>query len=311
MFPLVVQGQLAGVLGFYASEKDVFDTDEQQLLIEIAGDISFAMSHLQNEENERRLREKNIELRATSEAKDRFLASMSHELRTPLNAILGYTGTLLMRLPGELNEEQERQLQTVANSGRHLLSLINDLLDLAKVESGRTGMNPRYLACREVIEEVATLLQPLVKRKNIELELNVPTTELDVYADRRALSQILINLGNNAIKFTDQGGRISFEAERVMIDGQNYCEIRVVDTGCGIRPEDQHALFQAFSQLDQVSDHPIEGTGLGLYLSKRLAVMQHGNISFESEYGRGSTFKLILPEHHNSLSMSEDLAGSD
>lgn len=309
MFPLVVQGQLVGVLGIYASEKEVFDTDEQQLLIEIAGDISFAMSHLQNEESERRLREKNLELRATSEAKDRFLASMSHELRTPLNAILGYTGTLLMRLPGELNEEQERQLQTVANSGRHLLSLINDLLDLAKVESGRTGMNPRYLACREVIEEVATLLQPLVKRKNIELELNVPTTELDVYADRRALSQILINLGNNAIKFTDQGGRISFEAERIAIDGQHYCEIRVVDTGCGIRPADQSALFQAFSQLDQ-ADHPIEGTGLGLYLSKRLAVMQNGNISFESEYGRGSTFKLILPEHHNSLSMSEDMAGS-
>ncbi|GGA41600.1 response regulator [Dyella nitratireducens] len=307
MFPLVIQGKLVGVLGFYASEQDVFDTDEQQLLIEIASDISFAMSHFQNEENERRLREKNIELRATSEAKDRFLASMSHELRTPLNAILGYTGCLLTRLPGELNQEQESQLQTVESSGRHLLSLVNDLLDLAKIEAGRTGLNMRYLPCKEVIEEVATLLQPLVKRKNISLELHLPAADLDVYADRRALSQILINLGNNAIKFTDQGGRISFEAERTMVDGLYCCEIRVADTGCGIRPEDQDALFQAFSQIDQASEHPIEGTGLGLYLSKRLAVMQNGSISFESEYGRGSTFKLILPEHHSAMPVTGEL----
>ncbi|GLQ89817.1 GAF domain-containing protein [Dyella flagellata] len=298
MFPLTVQGRLVGVLGFYASEEDVFDTDEIQLLVEIASDISFAMIHLQNEENERRLREKNIELRATSEAKDRFLASMSHELRTPLNAILGYTGTLLMRLPGELNEEQEKQLQTVESSGKHLLSLINDLLDLAKIESGRTGLNMRYLSCKEIIEEVATLLHPLVKRKNISLELKFPPTELDAYADRRAFSQILINLANNAIKFTEQGGKISIEAERTMVDGVFCCEIRVVDTGCGIRPEDQKALFQAFSQVDQATDHPVEGTGLGLYLSKRLAAMQDGSISFESEYGRGSTFKLLLPERH-------------
>ncbi|GLQ91513.1 GAF domain-containing protein [Dyella acidisoli] len=307
MFPLVIQDKLVGVLGFYASEKDAFDTDEKQLLIEIASDISFAMSHLQNEENERRLREKNIELRAMSEAKDRFLASMSHELRTPLNAILGYTGCLLTRLPGELNQEQESQLQTVESSASHLLSLVNDLLDLAKIESGRTELNMRYLPCKEVIEEVTSLLHPLVKRKNISLELHLQSTELDVYADRRALSQILINLGNNAIKFTDHGGRISFEAERIMIDGLFCCEIRVADTGCGIRPEDQNALFQAFSQIDQASEHPIEGTGLGLYLSKRLASMQNGSISFESEYGRGSTFKLILPEHHSTMSVSSEL----
>ncbi|RUL78910.1 GAF domain-containing protein [Dyella choica] len=298
MFPLAVHGQLVGVLGFYAFEENVFDTDEKQLLVEIASDISFAMNHLQNEENERRLHDKNIELRVTSEAKDRFLASMSHELRTPLNAILGYTGTLLMRLPGELNAEQEGQLQTVESSAKHLLSLINDLLDLAKIESGHPELNMRYLSCKEVIEEVATLLHPLVKRKSISLELKLPSAELDIYADRRALSQILINLGNNAIKFTEQGGRISFAAERTMIDGQYCCEIRVADTGCGIRPEDQNALFQAFSQVDQLPDHPIEGTGLGLYLSKRLAVMQNGSIRFESEVGRGSTFKLILPERH-------------
>ncbi len=155
---------------------------------------------------ERTLQEKNLELENASLAKDRFLASMSHELRTPLNAILGFTGTLLMKLPGPLTPDQEKQLRTVQASARHLLSLINDLLDLAKIESGKVELNLEPVVCQGVVQEVAAALRPLAEGKGLEFEAAVPAPELAVRADRRALSQILLNLTNNAIKFTEKGG---------------------------------------------------------------------------------------------------------
>jgi protein-histidine pros-kinase len=240
---------------------------------------------------ERTLQEKNEELERASRAKDRFLASMSHELRTPLNAIIGFTGTLLMRLPGPLTGDQEKQLKTVQGSARHLLSLINDLLDLARIESGKVEVRLEPLVCQEVIAEVSATLRPLAEAKGLAFEVQAPDRALSVRGDRRVLSQILINLAGNAIKFTDRG-RVRMNLRRP--EAGSGVEIRVEDTGRGIRPEDQQRLFQAFAQVEDPSAHPSEGTGLGLYLSKRLAELIGGRIRFESEYGRGTAFILAL-----------------
>jgi protein-histidine pros-kinase len=239
------------------------------------------------------LQEKNLELENASLAKDRFLASMSHELRTPLNAILGFTGTLLMKLPGPLTPDQEKQLRTVQAGARQLLSLINDLLDLAKIESGRVELNLEAVACQGVVQEVATALRPLAEAKSLEFEATVSPPELAVRADRRALSQILLNLTNNAIKFTEKG-RV-----RLLVDGHNengrkVVEFHVSDTGIGIGTENQARLFQAFKQVEAPRRLRQEGTGLGLHLSRKLAELLGGQITLQSKFGKGSTFTLVL-----------------
>jgi PAS domain S-box-containing protein len=244
---------------------------------------------------ERALQEKNAELERASRTKDQFLASMSHELRTPLNAVIGFTGTLLMKLPGPLNEKQMSQLRTVQSSAKHLLSLINDLLDLAKIESGKVVLNPEPVACQAVLEEVCTTLRPLAQTKSLALRVTAPAEELVVKTDRRALSQILINLRNNAIKFTEQG-EVRIELEQRREKGTPVTEFRVRDTGIGIEPEDQARLFQAFSQAGG-APRRAEGSGLGLHLSQRLAELLGGRIHFESDSGKGSTFTLRLRGH--------------
>ena len=243
---------------------------------------------------EQTLQEKNIELENASLAKDRFLASMSHELRTPLNAIIGFTGTLLMKLPGPLTNDQEKQLRTIQTSSRHLLSLINDLLDLAKIESGKVELNMETVNCQSVIEDVSATLRTLAEGKKLNFEISVPDYELMIRTDRRSLTQILINLTNNAIKFTDKGSvRIELRGRRD--NAKALAEITVVDTGIGIRREDQSRLFQAFMQVDSSSTRPYEGTGLGLHVSQKLAGMIGGRVAFESEYGKGSRFTISLP----------------
>jgi PAS domain S-box-containing protein len=244
-------------------------------------------------EHKRTLREKNIELGNANLAKDRFLANMSHELRTPLNAIIGFTGTLLMGLPGPLNADQERQLSIVQTSARHLLSLINDLLDLAKVESGKVEVKYEPIICQNVVAEVAAALRPLAQKKGLDFKVKAPKASVRVESDRRILSQILINLTNNAIKYTDKG-KVQIELGTQRSNGQRLASIDVIDGGIGIRPEDKEKLFQAFQQVD---DHHLgEGTGLGLYLSQKLAVLIRGRIELESEYGKGSVFRLLIPE---------------
>ncbi|MCI0579535.1 MAG: PAS domain S-box protein [Chloroflexi bacterium] len=243
---------------------------------------------------EQTLQEKNLELENANRAKDRFLASMSHELRTPLNAIIGFTGTLLMRLPGPLTADQEKQLKTVQASARHLLSLINDLLDLAKIESGKIKLNFQPVACREVLEEAATTLRPLAEAKGLQFDLRLPEGDAVLLTDRRALSQIVLNLANNAIKFTEKG-RVGLALGRGQANGRLLTTISVSDTGVGIRAEDQARLFQAFTQLETTSARRHEGTGLGLHLSQKLAGLLGGYITFESEYGQGSTFTLVIP----------------
>lgn len=236
---------------------------------------------------ERALQEKNEELERAIQAKDRFLASMSHELRTPLNAVLGFTGTLLMRLPGPLTSEQQKQLETIRTSARHLLSLINDLLDLAKIESGRVEMVLEPVPCHEVVLEVAGSLRPSAEARRLDLQATVPPEGLTVRTDRRALSQILLNLANNAIKFTEQG-QVRVELQPL---GSHGAAFHVTDSGTGISPEDQEKLFEPFRQLGRSRR---EGTGLGLHLSRKLAELLGGRIEFESEPGRGSRFSLLL-----------------
>src|SRR4029077_18914042 len=216
------------------------------------------------------------------QAKDHFLASMSHELRTPLNAIIGFTGTLLMKLPGPLNADQEKQLRTVQTGAKHLLALINDLLDLAKIESGKIELKLVPTDCREVIEEVATSLRPQAAAKGLEFTVVVPPV-LTLRTDRRTLSQIVINLVNNAIKFTERG-RIRLRAERRAESGSRALEISVEDTGVGIRFEDQAKLFAAFSQVPAKTGQAQEGTGLGLHLSQKLAEALGGRIELKSEH---------------------------
>ena len=244
---------------------------------------------------ERTLQEKNIELEKASQAKDRFLATMSHELRTPLNAIIGFTGTLLMKLPGPLNFDQEKQLKTVQTSARHLLSLINDLLDLAKIESGKVELNLEPVSCHSVIQDVATALRPAAESKGLQFEVNVPANEIIVRTDRRAVNQILINLTNNAVKFTERGS-VRLELSQHRDGGQTLTEIAVTDTGIGIRPEDQAKLFQAFAQVGASGRRRAEGTGLGLHLSQKLAELLAGEVTLQSEFGKGSRFTLVLRE---------------
>ena len=239
---------------------------------------------------------KNLELAEASRMKSAFIANMSHELRTPLNAIIGFTGALLMKLPGPLTSDQDKQLNTIRASARHLLSLINDILDVAKIEAGKLTLSIEPVHCQELMAEVADTLRPLAQQKGLALELELgeagqPPAIIDT--DRRALTQILINLLNNAIKFTEQGTvRISL-AQREE-DGVLVTEMSIADSGAGIKEEDQAKLFQAFSQLDSTSTRHVEGAGLGLYLCQNLANAIGGALFFNSDYGSGSTFTLAL-----------------
>ena len=242
---------------------------------------------------ERALNEKNLELQNASLAKDRFLASMSHELRTPLNAIIGFTGTILMGLPGPLTQEQERQLKIIDSSARHLLSLINDILDVAKIESGKFSVNIEPVLVHTVVNEVAESLRAMANEKHLDFKIELPPEDIIVSTDHRALHQILLNLANNAIKYTEEG---SIRIQAGYAPGnRNFAEIRVFDTGIGIREEDQARLFQAFEQLDTSSTRRYEGAGLGLHLSRQLATLINAKLDFVSTHGSGSTFTLLLP----------------
>ena len=236
---------------------------------------------------------KNLELAEASRMKSAFIANMSHELRTPLNAIIGFTGALLMKLPGPLTVEQDKQLNTIRNSARHLLSLINDILDVAKIEAGKVTLSMEDVQCQDLIAQVADTLRPLAQQKGLALEVDVAPQPIVLHTDRRALTQILINLANNAIKFTEKGlVRISLSQRA---DGSGMVtEFAVADSGAGIREEDQAKLFQAFSQLDSTSTRHAEGAGLGLYLCQNLANLLGGSLFFSSDFGHGSTFTLAL-----------------
>ena len=244
---------------------------------------------------EQELRDKNVALENANRAKTQFLASMSHELRTPLNSVIGFTGTLLMRLPGPLNDDQEKQLRTVQNSARHLLSLINDLLDLAKIEAERLDLVFEPVDCAAVLREVGEALMPLAQEKKLRFALELPPDPVVLRADRRALSQVVINLTENAIKFTDTGG-VKLALERRGAVRESEVEIRIEDTGPGIRSEDLDRIFDPFTRFGTRDRVGKAGTGLGLHLSRKLAERMGGHIHCSSQVGRGTTFTLVLAE---------------
>jgi len=267
------------------------ETEEGALVMSAIRDIS------ERKRFELTLQEKNIELAKAVAAKDSFLAGMSHELRTPLNAIIGFTGTMLMKLPGPINDEQNKQLRMVQSSARHLLSLINDLLELTRIESGKVELEMAPLMCGALIEEVLTSFRPQARSKGLALEFEAGPEEVTVASDRRAVQQILMNLIHNAIKFTNHG-TVLVRLATAVVGARACATISVSDTGIGIAPEQRAGLFQAFSQLDATAVRQFEGTGLGLHLSRKLAALLHGEILFDSEYGVGSVFTLALPLEH-------------
>jgi PAS domain S-box-containing protein len=242
---------------------------------------------------EKVLRDKNRELEAANLAKDRFLASMSHEIRTPLNGIIGYTSILLMRLAGDLTAKQEEQLKTIRLCGNHLLSLISDLLNLAKIGAGQFDLIQEAVDCGEVLEEVAAALGPLAAAKGLKLTIKVPGAKVIITTSHRVLWQIVTNLVSNAIKFTS-AGQICLELRSIATNNDKRTEIAVQDTGIGIRAEDQGKLFGAFSRIYDFATRGEEGTGLGLHTSQKLAALIDGKITATSEYHKGSTFTLML-----------------
>lgn len=235
-------------------------------------------------EEERNMR---VAAQAANEAKSRFLSSMSHELRTPLNSIIGYVGIILMGLSGPLSADQQRQLEEVDRSARHLLALINDILNLSKVEAGEANLQIEKFDCKPLLQQVHSSLKIQADAKKLDFELNLGE-DLVVLADARATKQVILNVVANAIKFTKRG-RIELNATR---QGHSVY-ISVVDTGIGIDKHDQIHLFQPFGQLDSEMRH--QGTGLGLYLSKALLDQMGGSIAVESRVNEGSKFTVTLP----------------
>jgi len=239
---------------------------------------------------EQQLREKNAELEQIARAKDTFLASMSHELRTPLNAIIGFTGTLLMELPGPLNADQSRQLRTVEHSGKHLLAIINDLLDLAKIDSGTVELTLEPVDCAELVQTVTSSLRPLANDKGLEFTVGLPGRPVIVQSDQRALGQILINLVSNAVKFTDSG-HVHVSLKLGSTNGGPT--ISVSDSGPGIRGDDVQRIFNAFER-GEGGARGTEGTGLGLHISHQLAALIGAEVTLDTVYGAGSTFTVAL-----------------
>jgi PAS domain S-box-containing protein len=239
-----------------------------------------------------RLEAENRRFAEASRLKSEFLANMSHELRTPLNGIIGFTELLADQKPGPLNPKQKEYLGDVLDSAQHLLQLINDVLDLAKVEAGKFDFEPETFVLGKAIEEVCAVVSGLANKKQIELKIKTAPEIGAVTLDEHRFKQICYNLLSNAVKFTNQAGRVEIAA--APRDG-GFFEVRVTDNGIGIKPEDMERLFREFEQLESGASRRFEGTGLGLALTKKLAEMQGGSISALSEYGKGSTFTVILP----------------
>ncbi|HEY2988747.1 MAG TPA: HAMP domain-containing sensor histidine kinase, partial [Candidatus Binatia bacterium] len=224
--------------------------------------------------------------------KSEFLANVSHELRTPLNAIIGFSEVLGEKMFGELNEKQAEYTEDILSSGRHLLSLINDILDLAKIEAGRMELELTTFDLPGAIENALILVRERATRHGIKLDREIDERLGELVGDERKVKQVLLNLLSNAVKFTPEGGQIRVKAMR----GDASAIISVADTGIGIAPGDQEMIFEEFRQVGSNYAQKREGTGLGLSLTKKFVEMHGGKIWVESEIGKGSTFTFTLPE---------------
>jgi signal transduction histidine kinase len=264
-------------------ERTIALQDSQRALMNIVEDLN-----LKTEE----LEVANIKLKELDRLKSMFIASMSHELRTPLNSIIGFSGIMLQGMTGDLNNEQHDQLERVFRAGKHLLSLITDVIDIAKIESGKIVPFPEEFRLDEFIDEVVGQILQQAKNKGLSVEHDIPDKSFMMHADRRRLLQCLLNYLSNAVKFTEKGSiRIIVEEE----DG--WVRFSVADTGIGIRDEDMDVLFGSFVRLETPLKKIIPGTGLGLYLTKKLAEeVLGGKVSVTSKLGEGSVFVLSVPQ---------------
>jgi signal transduction histidine kinase/putative methionine-R-sulfoxide reductase with GAF domain len=285
--PLVREDRLIGGLTVIRKATGAFAPEVIELLRTFATQSSLA---IQNARLFLEIADKSQQLEAASRHKSEFLANMSHELRTPLNAIIGFSEVLMQRMFGELNTKQEEYLKDIYESGRHLLSLINDILDLSKIEAGRMELELTAFDLPTAIDSALTLVRERASRRGIVLEKTLDERVGPIRADERKVRQVVLNLLSNAIKFTPEGGRI--EVRAVPVDSS--VEVSVADTGVGIAPEDQEAVFEEFRQVGS-SAAKQEGTGLGLALCRKFVELHDGTIWVTSAVGAGSTFTFRLP----------------
>jgi GAF domain-containing protein len=285
--PMVREGHLIGCLGVTRNSAGVFPTETIDLLRTFATQSALA---IQNARLFREIEEKSRQLEVASQHKSEFLANMSHELRTPLNAIIGFSEVLGERMFGELNEKQDEYLKDIHASGAHLLSLINDILDLSKIEAGRMELELTDFHLPATLDNAMTLIRERAGRHGIALHMSVDARLDQVRADERKVRQVVLNLLSNAIKFTPEGGNINVRA----MPGDGVVEVSVSDTGVGVAAEDQEAIFEEFRQVGTAAKK-VEGTGLGLALSRKFVELHGGRIWVESQVGVGSTFTFTIP----------------
>lgn len=320
--PLIVKGKVLGVMEVFNRSLTQRDAEWFELLNALAGQAAIAIenaqlfSELQKELLERKLIEEelrrsyldlekrieertadiqrvNFELQRALRVKDEFLANMSHELRTPLNAVIGLSDSLSEQIAGPLNEKQQKYLTTIRESGQHLLELINDILDLAKIEAGHVTLSREKVDVAAVCQASLRMIKQLAQKKNQQVFFEMDTGLGAVWADERRLKQMLVNLLSNAVKFTPEGGKIGLQVRGDR--EKNILFFSVWDTGIGIRDEDLPRLFQPFTQLESSLARQAGGTGLGLALVSKMAAMHGGGVSVESEPGKGSRFTIRIP----------------
>jgi signal transduction histidine kinase len=287
--PMLLDGKPIGVVVATGAEARAFSQSQIELLQTFADQAVIAV---QNARLFHEIEDKNRLLEAASQHKSEFLANMSHELRTPLNAVIGFSEVLTARMFGELNEKQDEYLRDIYASGQHLLSLINDILDLSKIEAGRMELELTSFHLPQAIDNALVLVRERALRRGITLAQSIDSRLGEIQGDERKLKQVLLNLLSNAIKFTPEGGRIGLQA----LSRDPVVEVSVSDTGVGIAPADQEAIFEEFRQVGTAAKK-VEGTGLGLTLSRKFVELHGGRIWVMSEVGVGSTFTFTLPMH--------------
>jgi signal transduction histidine kinase len=299
--PLVREDDVIGALAVARKAPGEFSPGVVELLKTFATQSALA---IQNARLFREIADTSQQLEAASRHKSEFLANMSHELRTPLNAILGFSEVLAERMFGEVNEKQAEYLQDILSSGRHLLSLINDILDLSKVEAGRLELELGRFHLPTALDNALTLVRERASRHGITLDVAVDPEIGELVADERKVKQILLNLLSNAVKFTPEGGRVGLTATA----GDGVVTIAVSDTGVGIAAADRATIFEEFRQVGTGSQKQ-EGTGLGLTLTKKFVELHGGRIGVQSQVGLGSTFTFTLPVQPKGRGSSDQEGG--